>query len=98
MKVHVKLDITDEQRNIMHNLITGKDTKQMVSRAMVVDFVQGAIDAVTEIVDDGEAPAPIQHTPKEVQLIEHLRKKGHNDSYIRGQLQVVRRLAGRKAA
>lgn len=98
MKVHVKLDITDEQRNLLHILITGKKSKKMVSRAMVVDFVKGMIERATSagidgFIGDTTEVVATKHklSPQEERMIERLRTQGKDDSYCRGQIQVVRR-------
>jgi len=91
MKVHVKLDINDEERNIMHALLTGKVSKKMVSRADVVSFVQGMIDAVTHQNSEAAAISTKRLSPAEQKMYDRLKKQGKDDSYCHGQLQIVRR-------
>jgi len=44
MNVNVKLSISDEDRNLMSKRLTGKDTKKMVSRAEVNEWVKGQLE------------------------------------------------------
>ena len=44
MNVNVKLSISDEDRNRMHNRLTGTNTKKMVSRADVNDWVKTQLE------------------------------------------------------
>ena len=95
MNVNVKLSLTDEQRNVMYRNMTGKDVKRMVSRAEVNEFVRGCLAAVVEDAPvDGEGQ-PIhevtQLTASEMREVKRLQEAGHNASYIRGWLQVMRR-------
>lgn len=59
MNVNCKLSLTDEQRNTMHNRLTGKSTKKMVSRAEVCNWVNEQLERfltlgspTTETVND----------------------------------------------
>ena len=44
MNVNVKLSLTDEQRNVMHRRLTGKNGKGMVTRADVNEWVKEQIE------------------------------------------------------
>lgn len=44
MNVNVKISLTDEERNIMHRRLTGKNTKGMVSRADVNQWVKTELE------------------------------------------------------
>jgi hypothetical protein len=44
MNVNVKVTLTDEERNVMANRLTGTLSKKMVSRADVNDFVKKQIE------------------------------------------------------
>ena len=45
MNVNVKISISDEDRNIMFRRLTGKDTKGMVSRADVNEWVKEKLES-----------------------------------------------------
>jgi hypothetical protein len=44
MNVNVKLSISDEDRNLMSRRLTGKDSKKMVSRAEVNNWVKDQLE------------------------------------------------------
>lgn len=49
MNVNCKLSLTDEQRNQMHNRLTGTATKKMVSRADVNNWVKDHLDRFLQV-------------------------------------------------
>lgn len=84
MNVNIKVSLTDEQRNNMHRRLTGKQTKGMVSRATVNEFMQGCLDSfLTE-----EAPPKLfgigSITAQEQMEVDRLRAEGQPDNYIVG--------------
>ena len=94
MKVNVKLSLSDEERNIMAVNISGKDSKRMVTRAEVNEFVQGCMDCITDAIIGQPVtemkPAKNPLSSDEQAEVERLRAMGKSDSYIRGWLQVGR--------
>lgn len=49
MNVNVKVTLTDEERNVMHNRLTGTLSKKMVSRADVNEFVKAKIERFLQV-------------------------------------------------
>jgi len=76
MKVNVKLDINDTERDMLADYIDGETSKRLATRKDVNSFIQGCIDAAYELNDAPENEA------------EKLRAAGRSDGYIRGWLQV----------
>ena len=68
MNVNVKVTLTDEERNKMHNRLTGTTTKKMVSRADVCEFVQSKIDGLL----NGSFGTQTGRLPKQETHIEEL--------------------------
>jgi len=83
MKVNVKLDINDTERDMLANYIDDADTSRLATRKDVNSFVQGCVDAAVCM--------PIPEPVSEEAEISLLRTAGRNDNYIRGWLQVGRR-------
>lgn len=46
MNVNVRISLTDEQRNVLYQKITGKKVKAMITRAGVVALVNDFIDSM----------------------------------------------------
>ena len=98
MNVNAQFSLNDDQRRALASAIAGKPVKRLATRAEVRDFVTGALAAATTTIDvDGEITTPsggpqFGLSPREEREVERLRKAGKNDSYIRGWLQVGRRL------
>jgi hypothetical protein len=86
MKVNVKLDISDTERDTLADYIDGNQSKRLATRKDVNSFVQGCLDAALE-ADSQRHVFPANNEADEIQ---QLRNAGHNDSYIRGWLQVGR--------
>jgi hypothetical protein len=101
MITNIRLELDDDARRALASLIAGKPVKRLATRAEVCDFVRGSVDALVDgMANDlnlagaqpkAEVSTASRLSPQEVAGVERLRKQGHNDSYIRGQLQVCRR-------
>ena len=61
MNGNFKYSLTDEQRNVLHQRLTGKQTKGLASRADVCGILQDALDSMIQ----GTAPQPALETPQE---------------------------------
>ena len=49
MKTNVKLELNDDERNRLAVLFDGKQTKRLVTRAELVDFVDACIDRALDL-------------------------------------------------
>lgn len=58
MKVNVGLEITDEQRTLLANLVDGKSSKRMITRAEVVAICETAIDKMLYRAEHKGEPVP----------------------------------------
>ena len=108
MKATFKYELTDEQRNEFKNRTTGKVRKALAKRIEINDFLQGCLDSflageTPSVTTAAGSPVPkssqeagVRHiySPDELAEIDRLRAEGHDDSYIRGWMQVYSR--GRK--
>ena len=93
MITNIRIDLDDHQRDLLANLIDGKVKSRLATRADVKAFVEGCVERAVQAAMGGE-PQVTQATtlsPGEQAEVERLRKLGHNDSYIRGWIQVGRR-------
>jgi len=100
MKTVIALDISDEQRNNLACLLSGKLVKRLATREEVRDYVNGAIERLSEAKADlacGLTPhssseatvhqGVIARTAQEAEHIAKLRAQGRSDSYIIGWLK-----------
>ena len=72
MNVNVKLSISDEDRNLMSRRLTGKDSKKMVSRAEVNNWVKDQLEKFLRL----GSPATAQiETAREDEEFEELKRK-----------------------
>lgn len=101
MIVNIRIELPDTERETMFQNLTGTEYRRKVSRAQVREFVEGCVEAASrrvmlsptpEAIRAADAPAS-SFTAAEQSEIERLRADGKSDSYIRGWLQVGRRLA-----
>lgn len=104
MKTNVSIELTDEQRDCLANLIDGKDTKRMATRAEITALVTqhvGGLVASAEawtFEDVDEADDEGNELGRDIYLVDNrdpLTKtmaKPHDASYVRGWNQV--KLAG----
>jgi len=81
MKVNVKLDIDDRERDVLANFIDGKITKRLATRKDVVNFVGGCVDSAIMSRDDDETA--------------RLKELGFDAAYIRGWMQVGDRICNK---
>lgn len=94
MKVALSIEITDEQRNALAIALAGKETKRLVTRDEVREFLEGAIASLGAPAVVGDAVGFARTTvlsPAEEELVEKLRAEGRSDGYIVGYIK-----AGRK--
>lgn len=91
MNGNFKYALDDSQRNTLHTYLTGKDTKTLVTRKQVCEFLQGTLDAALQPAQPPEHGAlRASATPAWIEEeTARLRDEGHDDSYIRGWLQVM---------
>lgn len=96
MKVNIQIDISDNDRRLLKQLIIGKETKALITRREVRELIETFVESILQRAwdtDPGElqSPPPANHNDEaERCLILRLRADGHNDNYIRGALQVFR--------
>jgi hypothetical protein len=82
MNVNIKVSLTDEERRVFARFLNPTHTKRLATRNDVREFVRGNVEAALHYKKTND---------NDDDLITTLRKKGHNDSYIRGYLQVANR-------
>lgn len=94
MKTNVSIDLDDACRDLLANYFDGKVTKRLATRKDVTEFVLGCVDmAVQNAMGGAQAVAQACNlSAVEMAEVERLRKLGKNDSYIRGWIQVMRRV------
>lgn len=66
MNVNCKLSLTDEERNAMHNRLTGTSTKKMVSRADVNTWVKDQIERFIKVGSPTTEKVEVKLTPEQV--------------------------------
>lgn len=100
MKTNISIELSDAERNVIANLLKGKETKSMVSRSELNDMVQGFVKGVLNSgkVDDYvrklDSPqhhsSPRQRDSISQKLQQSLESNGYHEShpsrlgYIRG--------------
>ena len=100
MNLNHKMTITDEQRQQLASHIAGKPVKRLATRKDICAFLDGCLQATFEISDSPAPAQPAASPPRrapqlsadEESEIQRLRKEGKSDNYIRGWIQVGRRL------
>ena len=46
MKTNISIELSDAERNVIANLLKGKETKSMVTRSELTDMVQGFVQGI----------------------------------------------------
>lgn len=90
MKTNISIELSDSERNVIANLLKGKETKSMVTRSELSEMVQGFVQGIlgyepTEIAILGNSL--INVSAKLQQLLDkHGYDEGHPSrlGYIRG--------------
>ncbi len=82
MNVNVKISISDEDRNVMFRRLTGKNTKGMVSRADVNEWVKEQLEnflrlgsPTTEQIGDAVADAMADSISDNVRIEDYTREE-----------------------
>lgn len=102
MKMNCKLEVSDETRNALAVLLTGKPVKRLATRDEVGEFIRGALDALTASAPAGLGYGPPEGVPEvagvtaperlstltvvEQAHADKLTAEGKDASYIRGWL------------
>jgi len=60
MNGNFKYSMTDEQRNKLHNRLTGTNTKKLASRADVCEFLKSSLDKILNHGTVIAAPQPVR--------------------------------------
>ena len=103
MKANVSIDISDEQRDRLANLIDGKVTKRLATRKDIVDICNAVIDSMSaeqeqpQNIEVFEAPPTriggLSRSLLEIDSEDAEILKGKSESYIRGWNNTKRRFA-----
>lgn len=104
MKTNVPITLTDEERDRLANLLDGKVSKRLATRAEVCEAAEAFLRALVE--PEPEAPTPeVAPTPRvesfggnptEIPAKWRDRLRGKSDGYVRGFLSADRQLRARK--
>ncbi len=101
MITNVRIDLTDEQRNVLSRAINPSAPKRLATRQDVTEYVMGCIEAATAPEAISEAPRAVS-TPSSVsapaytrlqaimerERLSDKRLAGKSDSYVRGWCKV----------
>ena len=100
MKTNVPIELTDEQRSRLANVLDGKVSKRLATRAEVCEAAEAFLRALIE--SEPEAPAPEAPSPASVMRRDPIpevipekwrdRLQGKSDGYIRGFLMADRQI------
>lgn len=100
MKVNVNLDLDDQSRLMLADLIDGKETKRLATRSEIRTLCANLIDALVDIQSGQDLTPTEAHNGSlsggERDLVQKLKAEGRPVNYIRGQLQVYRSVRSKK--
>jgi hypothetical protein len=102
MKTNVPINLTDEERDRLANVLDGKVSKRLATRAEVCEAAEAFLRALVEPeAPTPEAPVtpPVQSfkgNPTEIPAKWRDRLQGKSDGYIRGFLAADRQLRAGK--
>ena len=103
MRTNIKLDLNDEDRRLLANVIDGKDTARLATRKDLQELVRGFVYGLaswsltfnkesepTPKLDTGHATHGRRYTDPEMQVVRRLEAQGRDSGYIRGWINACR--------